>query len=696
MKKLVLSLLLVSIWMITHAIVITQWDFESQTLSPSIGSGTLNLTGNVANDGFNTGSNSTWGFSTTNYPPQSTNNLTAGIYFEVSTVGYTYITLSWSQRHSNTSANRAVLYYTLDKTAITPVWHLAGTYDATSGDAWFQRTYDGSAERQLGSNPNVAFKIVSSFADTGNTVYMPSRPTSVYASTGKWRFDNITIEGTPLSPALQITSNLVPFYALVNGYSAIQNYSLHAYSLTSNLLITSTQYFEIREMGGSTFTNSLSLTPTSGNIITTIEVQYHPTVSGNQAGVISHSSNGLSTQDLNISGSTIIPEPTSHVTNFHANNISYYQVHLNWSDSQGSILPSGYLIKGSKISPDSIAYPVDGIVENTKKLTKYVDYGIQTILFSDLDENQSYYFKIFPYTNSSTAINYKTDGTIPLLSVSTIVGPVGTILNAGDITFVEYSSATRDHFAFVLLREIAENTKVNFTDNAWDGSALLTGEDVYLWRGVGRTYARGEVIHIVEDTLYSNEGIVEPNFSGFSNNGDQILAFQGETTSPFFIAGFSTTNWIISGVPTNNSSYLPSTLILGETALGFSSKKDNGCYNGIITNGTAVQFRTATNNPLNWIRDNSLANMSFPAWDLTIQLASVSNITLEMIDAQTLRISWLRPGGALSYTVYAASDPYGLFPDTWQILQSGIEDDYIDVPINSVFMHHYYRIITEY
>jgi len=49
----------------------------------------------------------------------------------------------------------------------------------------------------VNNNPNVIFRIVSSFAAGGST-YVASNPTSNYATTGTWRFDNVTIIGSAL------------------------------------------------------------------------------------------------------------------------------------------------------------------------------------------------------------------------------------------------------------------------------------------------------------------------------------------------------------------------------------------------------------------------------------------------------------------------------------------------------------------
>jgi hypothetical protein len=170
-----------------NATVISAWTFEN-TLSPSTGSGSVSLIGGVTDDGFNTGYNGGLAWSTTSYPAQGTNNTTAGIVINVSTANFQNITISWALRHSNKSANKAVLFYTLDRTVSEPVWIQADIYNATSGDSWFPNSFNASSITGMNNNPNLAFKLVSAFGDTENTLYMPSNPSSTYDG-GKWRFD---------------------------------------------------------------------------------------------------------------------------------------------------------------------------------------------------------------------------------------------------------------------------------------------------------------------------------------------------------------------------------------------------------------------------------------------------------------------------------------------------------------------------
>lgn len=116
------------------------------------------------------------------------------------------------------------------------------------------------------------------------------------------------------------------------------------------------------------------------------------------------------------SGGSINPEPTNYPENFNAvaNN---YSINLSWEDATGEQLPLAYLIIGSET--DDIEPPEDGTpVEDDNDLSDgyacvNVTYGIENYTFNDLVSATKYYFKIYPYTNSGSNIDYKTDGTAP-------------------------------------------------------------------------------------------------------------------------------------------------------------------------------------------------------------------------------------------------------------------------------------------
>jgi hypothetical protein len=695
MKNILLILFVVGFGLL-NAVVITAWNFDDNSINPSTGSGSLSLIGGVTNDGFSTGypAAPSRGWSTTTYPAQGTSNRTAGLKIVSSSEGYTGLSISWLIRYSNTSANRMVLYYTADNSVSNPIWIQAGVYTVSAGDAWAAGSFDGSSIPELNYNPNLAFKMVSSFANANEDEYVPANSGSTYAG-GKWRIDDIVVQGSPAIPYLGIDADLSTFYASPSAISGIQTYNITGANLIgASFSLTAPQYFYLRLLGAESFVNPLMLVPRNGLLSCTVQVVFQPVSEGTVSGNIVHSGGGIEPISLAVEGSTLKPTPSNYPTGFHAHSVDYYKGMLSWSDSVGGIVPDGYLIKGSKVSADDIIDPVDGVVEEDKKLTKNVPYGSQTQLIYELNEVHTYYFKIFPYTNSGLMIDYLASSDAPMLSFTTTAGPIGSQLDPGDLAFVEYASDSPDRFSFVLLKDVLENTKICLTDKAWNGTAFAATEEVYTWRGVGRSYVKGEVIHIIEGTLLPNEGICNPDFEGFSNDGDQIIAFQGFVTEPSFIAALSSTGWISSGTPANNSSYLPEPLVLGQNALGFTIEVDNGVYSGTQT-GSDVLLLSQINDPAKWQRGNSLSNVSFPNWAFSVTGIGCPSVQIVYTDANTISLNWDAVDSALSYTVYECSLPDASFPGEWSILYNNTTLQSVQYNASDQ-QQHFFRVIANY
>lgn len=117
-----------------------------------------------------------------------------------------------------------------------------------------------------------------------------------------------------------------------------------------------------------------------------------------------------------------LPEPTNYPTAFTATP-SAFTINIAWVDAIGAQLPTAYLILGSE--EDNIDLPIDGIPEpNDPDLADgtgalNITPGIQSCQFSGLQSNKQFFFKIFPYTNTGTSINYKTDGAPPSANATT-------------------------------------------------------------------------------------------------------------------------------------------------------------------------------------------------------------------------------------------------------------------------------------
>ena len=115
-----------------------------------------------------------------------------------------------------------------------------------------------------------------------------------------------------------------------------------------------------------------------------------------------------------VTTSNLSVEPLAFPAQFSAHNI-----HLQWTDAVGAIVPTGYLIRMSSVGFSSIADPVDGTAYPNSSTDLNVAYGVQSAWFKGLTPGTTYYFKMYAYTGSGTSIGYKTDGTVPQVQQKT-------------------------------------------------------------------------------------------------------------------------------------------------------------------------------------------------------------------------------------------------------------------------------------
>ncbi len=137
--------------------------------------------------------------------------------------------------------------------------------------------------------------------------------------------------------------------------------------------------------------------------------------------------------DFTVTGDADIkPEPTNYPTAFTAT-AEGMGARLNWTDATGGQLPDAYVVLGTIVTSPKGIPPVDGVPEANNldiSVNGYiawnVPYGEETFTFSSLMAGEEYMFTIYPYTNSGATIDYKTDGTAPM--VFTIINDVTTLV----------------------------------------------------------------------------------------------------------------------------------------------------------------------------------------------------------------------------------------------------------------------------
>jgi hypothetical protein len=113
------------------------------------------------------------------------------VTYNVSTAGYTAISVNYYHRFSNTSNRFSQVEYTLDGSTYAVFTSFENTL---GGDAWNNYNLDFSSIAGADNNVSFGIRITSIFGSAGS--YVASNPTSNYATTGTWGFDLVTFNGT--------------------------------------------------------------------------------------------------------------------------------------------------------------------------------------------------------------------------------------------------------------------------------------------------------------------------------------------------------------------------------------------------------------------------------------------------------------------------------------------------------------------
>lgn len=198
---------------------IAQWNFNSPTpdglsttgsLDPSQGSGTAAVLGGVAvsfaagasakgQDPAGTADNTAW--NTSSYPGSGSNELTAGVQFEVDTRGFENISLNWWQRHSATASRYVRVQYTIDGVS----YQDATTVEMHKDSVFTNVTVDLAFAPEVADNPAFGFRLVTLFETTalgwGTPDYVPTAQDANYSRAGTIRFDLVTVTGTRIAGA---------------------------------------------------------------------------------------------------------------------------------------------------------------------------------------------------------------------------------------------------------------------------------------------------------------------------------------------------------------------------------------------------------------------------------------------------------------------------------------------------------------
>jgi hypothetical protein len=259
-------------------------------------------------------------------------------------------------------------------------------------------------------------------------------------------------------------------------------------------------------------------------------------------------------------------------------------------------------------------------------------------------------YSIAGYATNSVGTAYTSVATITTSAGS------GTSLALGGLAFTGYNGrSAAERFSFVLIRPVAVGTSVLFTDNGWNGSlstpAFATQEAEYQL-GFTQAFSAGTQFYYDAATGQfagfggSTAGLVSSvaGTPGFSDQGDQLTAIQGPLAAPAgFAAQFSSSSFITTGSPSENTTWLAPGLINGSTAFTLDAATVNGVLNsgevGATVQGSPASVRSIVHNAGNWVT-TPFDNLTVPpAITFVIETTSLTSFDVQL--GQTQR-SWIR------------------------------------------------------
>jgi hypothetical protein len=203
-------------------------------------------------------------------------------------------------------------------------------------------------------------------------------------------------------------------------------------------------------------------------------------------------------------------------------------------------------------------------------------------------------------------------------------------LDPGDIAFTGYAANGTSQFSFVALKDIHPGTGILFTDRGWDDTlgGLTPGQEVIAFTA-GEDLSPGTQVVITGTTATLADGITGagtvtgPGLNLHGNrmtvnkvtaSGDQILAYQGSSGAPAFIAALNMYpgGWLkfeSGAIGSDFTSYLPPDLANGVNALALlpsaalqpdKNYLRDAVYKCADRDGTPAGIRAAVMTRANW------------------------------------------------------------------------------------------------
>jgi hypothetical protein len=194
-----------------------------------------------------------------------------------------------------------------------------------------------------------------------------------------------------------------------------------------------------------------------------------------------------------------------------------------------------------------------------------------------------------------------------------------TNLSPGAIAFIAFQGVTTDYFRIVALEDIPANTRIWFTDKAWDGNggtlAFTSGEGNSVWTSPNSTVTRGTVIEFAVSAGTVNLGTGAFS-SGLGNAGEQLFAYQGSLTLPTFVAGYTSGTTISTGVPTasGTDTWVPASLTNGTNFVALGGITFGSSYVTVSTNNRSLSDMRSHIHNLSNLTTGNTSTTTYTSW----------------------------------------------------------------------------------
>ena len=196
-----------------------------------------------------------------------------------------------------------------------------------------------------------------------------------------------------------------------------------------------------------------------------------------------------------------------------------------------------------------------------------------------------------------------------------------TTLAPGDVAIIALNSTDPDKFAVVLLRDIAANTVINFTDNGFDSPTAGRNTEGFLTYTAPSDQCAGTVLVWTNGMAIAGTGWSSnaPLSFAFNVGGDQLFAFQGSTANWTSQSGITLIygvqvlgNFISTGTASSTTSYSPSSLAAAYKMV--FPANNNVCLNATTLSGSASSILTSLTTITNYTQALNPLSVTFPAY----------------------------------------------------------------------------------